>query len=192
MNHLARAGIGLLAVLAVFLLVRFAVTRNSVEVIGLVKGDNAFHWASLPARLGTAQQCVKCHRDVEAQWSGSAHVGQGCEACHGAGDSHINEGAIIGAVKEICTTCHAVIPGRPQYFAQVDLTEHYPLQDCTTCHNPHSPAAALPDVLHRVRGREDCLACHGEPGIADLPPNHLDRPVEICLGCHKPGERKVP
>ncbi len=178
--------------LGVFLVVRYTVTQQSVDVIGLVKGDNALHWASLEPRLGEAQQCTSCHRDVELEWSKSAHVGQSCESCHGAGDRHINEGAILGAARELCTTCHTVIPGRPQKFTQVELTEHYPLQSCTTCHNPHSPAAAFPEVPHRIQGREDCLACHGEPGIAELPPNHLDRPVEICVGCHKPGEGKEP
>jgi hypothetical protein len=54
-----------------------------------------------------------------------------------------------------------------------------------TCHDPHSPAAAFPLIPHVVAGREDCLACHGVREIADLPPNHADRPVELCLGCHK-------
>ena len=188
MSHLVRAGALLLTALSLFVVARYTSTQQSFEVVGLVKGNNAAQWASLAPKLGASELCVTCHQDVDLEWSRSPHTGQSCESCHGVGERHINFGAIIGVAREICTTCHATIPGRPEYFAQVDLTSHYDLQACTDCHNPHSPAATYPDIPHRVRGREDCLACHGGEGILELPPNHADRPVEICLGCHKPGE----
>ena len=189
MTHLARLGTLLLLGLAGFLFVRFGTTQASVSLIGLVRGNNAVHWASLNPRLGNPNECASCHADVDLEWSRSAHSGQACESCHGAGDRHIAYGAVMGPMKELCTTCHQKIPGRPASMPQVSLIEHYPQQDCMNCHDPHAPAAAFPKIPHSVIGRQDCLACHGVKDIAPLPPNHANRPVELCLGCHKPGDQ---
>ncbi|OGT25345.1 MAG: hypothetical protein A2Z17_04655 [Gammaproteobacteria bacterium RBG_16_66_13] len=192
MSYLARGTTILVVAVVALLMFRFVITQRSIESIGLIESDNSVSWASLEPVLGASGRCVECHTDVDLEWSRSAHLVQSCEACHGAGGPHISEGAILGAAKEECIACHAAIPARPEDFPQVELTEHHPETDCTTCHNPHSPAAAFPDVQHRIEGRQDCLACHGEPDIGRLPPNHLDRAVETCLGCHKPGEGVEP
>jgi hypothetical protein len=189
MKHLARAGALLALAVGAFMFLRLATSQASVPLIGLVRSDNAMHWASLEPRLGTATQCVKCHSDVDMLWSRSAHSGQTCEACHGAGDRHMAYGAMAEPAHELCITCHEQIAGRPAYFPQISRLDHYPQQACTNCHDPHSPAAAFPKIPHNVQGREDCLACHGVPNIAGIPPNHANRSVEMCVGCHKPGER---
>lgn len=192
MSHLTRAATLLVLVAAGFGLVRCATEQLSVPAIGLVRSDNAAHWASLEPRLGNPAQCSRCHEAVDMMWSRSAHAGQTCEACHGAGDRHIEFGAIVPPVRELCTTCHENITGKPASFSVIDRVEHFPLQDCAACHDPHSPAAAFPEIPHNVTGRQDCLACHGVTNIASLPPNHLERPVELCLGCHKRGEGGLP
>jgi len=188
-THLARAGLLLLLVVGAAFSVRAVTSQVSIPLIGLVRADNAVHWATLQPRLGNATQCSKCHSDVDLQWSRSAHSAQTCEACHGAGDRHIAYGAIMDPAKELCTTCHEKIPGRPASFAQIVALDHFPLQACTTCHDPHAPAAVFPSIPHNIEGRQDCLACHGVKGIADFPPNHAGRPVELCLGCHRRGDR---
>lgn len=192
MTHITRAGTLLFLAVVGFLLVRGATSQASVPLIGLVKDDNPAHWALLPPRHGDPNECARCHGDVDMQWSRSAHAGQTCEACHGAGDRHKEFGAILPKTRELCVTCHEAIPGRPESFATIARLEHFPLEDCATCHDPHSPAAAFPLIPHNVQGREDCVACHGVPGIAGIPPNHVNRPVELCLGCHKPEERGLP
>ena len=192
MSHLARGTAILVVLLVTLLAFRFAITQRSIESIGLIASDNSVNWASLEPKLGASERCVECHTDVDLEWSQSAHLVQSCEDCHGAGGSHINKGAVVGAAKEECSTCHVAIPGRPEDFPQVEPATHFPETDCTTCHNPHSPSASFPDIPHRVEGREDCLACHGQPDIGRLPPNHEGRPVEICLGCHKPSEGVEP
>ena len=189
MSHLTRAGLLLLLVVGAALSVRTVTSQVSIPLIGLVREDNAARWASLQPRLGDAAQCAKCHSDVDMVWSRSAHSAQTCEACHGAGDRHIAYGAIMDPAKELCNTCHEQIPGRPAFFAQIAKLDHFPLQACTTCHDPHAPAAVFPSIPHNVAGREDCLACHGVKGIAEIPPNHANRPVELCVGCHKLEDR---
>jgi len=187
-THLTRAASLLVMLVAGFAFVRCTTSQLSVPIIGLVREDNPEHWASLSPRLGNSNQCQQCHEDVDMKWSRSAHAGQSCEACHGAGDRHIELGAIVPPMKELCTTCHEQTTGRPPSLATISRIDHFPLDDCMTCHDPHAPAAAFPPIPHMVQGREDCLGCHGVRDIAVLPPNHVNRPVELCLGCHKRGE----
>lgn len=186
MSHLGRAGLLLLLAFSGFLFVRFASSQVTVPLVGLVKADNSQHWASLQPQHGPPTRCVECHRDVELEWSRSPHRVQSCESCHGPGTKHLEFGAIAKAGQELCVTCHSKIPGRPEDFPQVVTLDHYPTEACTTCHNPHSPSASYPQIPHSVDGRQDCLACHGNPTIARIPPNHASRPVELCMGCHKP------
>ncbi len=40
---------------------------------------------------------------------------------------------------------------------------------------------------HPVEGMEGCLTCHGAAGMAPQPADHVGRPLESCLICHKPG-----
>lgn len=187
MSHLTRLAVLLALAVAGLLFVRTATSQVTVPLIGLVRDNNAVHWATLPPRLGSSSDCAGCHADVDLKWSRSAHAGQACESCHSAGDRHMAYGAILPPMSELCTTCHEKIIGRPSSFPTIVRADHYPLQDCLNCHDPHAPAAAFPTIPHNVKGREDCLACHGN-GVAPLPPNHANRPVELCLGCHKPAE----
>lgn len=191
MNHLARAGALLALALGMFMVVHIATSQASVPLIGLTWENYAVKLASTQPRLSGAADsaCASCHSDIDLQWSRSAHSGQQCESCHGPADRHIADGAIMPPAGEMCITCHAQIPGRPSYFPTINQTAHYPTQACTSCHNPHAPATAFPLIPHTVQGREDCLACHGN-GVASLPPNHANRPVEVCLGCHKPANGK--
>jgi hypothetical protein len=175
----------LLLVAAGFVFVRFASSQASVSVIGLVRENNAVQWASLQPRVGAGTTCAKCHADVDMQWSRSAHAGQTCESCHGPADRHMEFGAIMGPMAELCNTCHEQVPGRPGYFPTVSRLDHFPLQACTTCHDPHSPAAAFPKIPHMSRAGR-IAARVSVTGIAELPPNHNKPPVELCLGCHKP------
>lgn len=56
MTHLARLGLLLFAGLAALALVRYASSRTTVAVIGLVRGDNASRWALLQPQLPRAAQ----------------------------------------------------------------------------------------------------------------------------------------
>ena len=159
-SHLTRAGLLLLLVVGAALSVRTVTSQVSIPLIGLVREDNAAHWASLQPRLGDATQCAKCHADVDMVWSRSAHSAQTCEACHGAGDRHIAYGAIMDPVKELCTTCHEKIPGRPAFFAQIVKLDHFPLQ--TLHHLPRSPLPGRRVPGHPAQGR-------GQGGLCRLP-----------------------
>jgi cytochrome c553 len=67
------------------------------------------------------------------------------------------------------------MPGRPLQQAQIVIADHAGTQQCTLCHNPHSPqtfvgslgAPAQPG--HAAAGKSKtaiCAACHGADGVS--------------------------
>ena len=49
-------------------------------------------------------------------------------------------------------------------------------------------SAAPPSVPHSLKGRTECLACHGDSGFKPVPKSHAERTVDMCLRCHQGGE----
>ena len=191
MTHLLRAASLLALLLAGFLVLRGAAERVSLEMIGLSQGDNAAEWAALDPQIGSPELCQRCHETTFAVWEAAAHVGMPCATCHGPLKEHASTGGPIATTAVACTSCHAQLPSRPASFPQVDPTQHEPQATCGACHNPHAPAVASPAAKHPLEGVQNCRACHRPEGFAPLPPNHLDRPAEVCTGCHKSSPEAV-
>lgn len=90
--------------------------------------------------------------------------------------------------RDNCLLCH-------QNGDQGLRTDHagYPVDICTSCHQPETPAAPAPSpaaaataVPHELAGRDDCLLCHQSGGLA-VPDDHAGRDSEACTSCHQPG-----
>ncbi len=60
---------------------------------------------------------------------------------------------------------------------------------CLGCHKASATveqvAATVPRVPHDVKGREECLTCHGANGMVPVPADHRGRTKDSCLGCHQ-------
>jgi cytochrome c553 len=154
-----------------------------------------------PKYQGTAY-CQSCHAAQFAEWSKGVHdsVDAGkvvkCEVCHGpAGRRDPQQGYINGETgpvhpdnvklvvptdtRALCTLCHEQMPGRPVQQAQIVIEDHAGTQQCTLCHNPHSPrnfvgslaAPAHPgDAAAGKNKTATCAGCHGAEGVgANLP-----------------------
>jgi len=80
--------------------------------------------------------------------------------------------------RKLCTLCHERVTGRPLQQRQIVVADHAGTQQCTVCHNPHSPllnlvstAASRPGdaALGKVKTAA-CAGCHGAEGVsAGLP-----------------------
>jgi cytochrome c553 len=177
-------------------------TANSFYEYGHYRGDSVAEIASDKPKFKGVGYCVSCHAKQVAEWSNGVHnssdIGKivKCEVCHGAGGERDVRGpfeaSATGAdhpknlklvvptdTRKLCTLCHERLTGRPLQQRQIVVTDHAGTQQCTVCHNPHSPrlnltpvAAAAPagdPVVGKLKAAA-CSGCHGPEGVSrDLP-----------------------
>ena len=126
-----------------------------------------------------------------------------CEVCHGPVGQHpsaaqaplsVDERIAMGSKAPVaavatdgklllpkdrtkCIQCHEAMPGRPAAQRQVVLAAHAGTEQCTACHDPHSPKinfAILAKAPHgdAAAGKvlaATCAACHGAAGASVNP-----------------------
>jgi len=81
--------------------------------------------------------------------------------------------------RQLCTLCHERMTGRPLQQRQIVVADHAGTQQCTVCHNPHSPRLNLVsttstepagDAAAGKTKAAACVGCHGPEGVsANLP-----------------------
>jgi len=174
-------------------------TPDSFYAYGHYRGNSVAQIASDKPKYMGSKSCEPCHADLYAQWSKGVHhsvdVGKvvQCEVCHGAGGSrdagdkfeHVSTGAehpkglklaVPSDTLKLCPLCHEKMAGRPAEQRQIDIATHAGTQQCTTCHNAHSPrvitVAATASAQAGVGGAGKagmCAACHGGDGVSTNP-----------------------
>ena len=162
-------GFLVLAAIAVPLL-----TVDSFYRFGHYRANSVPEIAAQEPVYQTARYCLDCHTPRVAQWSANSHKTVTCEICHGAAQGHPAKGKLPipkDAVKT-CTLCHEAMPGRPASQPQIEVAKHNTSagQQCTACHNPHTPKIAT--ALTKVTGNAaagkaraaSCASCHGADG----------------------------
>jgi cytochrome c553 len=106
-------------------------------------------------------------------------------------------------MRGLCLNCHEKLEARPKEQKQIDVFSHSGDENCTKCHNPHSPRIIYANLPAGRRGDAQagkavavtCAACHGEAGRSTSPtfPNlagqHPDFLVDA-LKAFKSGTRK--
>jgi len=106
-----------------------------------------------------AENCLKCHADVQKGKAVHTAMSSGCDTCHQAasanGKTTITDVATGG---DLCAMCHEMEKGPV-------LHGPYKAGECLACHDPHSsdyPKATL------ARTNTLCFTCHGvnQPGVA--------------------------
>ncbi len=176
---------------------------DSFYRFGHYRANSVIEIAAQEPVLQTAHYCKDCHTERHAQWSASNHKSVTCEVCHGAALGHPQKGKlpIPKDAAKLCTLCHEAMPGRPRTQPQIQVAQHSGGQQCTVCHNPHSPkiAAALVKVAgNAAAGKQKaaaCAACHGEAGISpnDTWPNLAGQNAAYLariLSAYKSGDQK--
>ena len=111
--------------------------------------------------------CIKCHDEIVTVVNGqeSAHRDViGCLDCH---KGHPPAGKVI--IPE-CSMCHD--PAENQ---------HFKLENCKRCHNPHAPI--ITDFTKLKDVKPGCLTCHAQPGkdMQEYPSAHSE---QDCNNCH--------
>src|SRR6516164_7656351 len=78
--------------------------------------------------------------------------------------------AVPAEPAKLCTHCHERIVGRPAQQPQIVVADHAGTQQCTVCHNAHSPRLGLVVAAAPASSRSDasvgkvkavmCTGCH--------------------------------
>ena len=177
-------------------------TTGSFYQYGHYRGDSVAEIASDKPKFKGSAYCESCHTERFAEWSKGVHgksdagkVVQ-CEVCHGAAGERDNRGMFAASstgpdhpknlkltvpadARKLCTLCHEKMAGRPAQQPQIVVADHAGNQQCTVCHNPHSPRLGLPSAAptaqrgNAAAGKTKaaaCAGCHGAEGVsANLP-----------------------
>jgi len=178
-------------------------TVKSFYQYGHYRGDSVADIASDKPKYKGAAYCASCHAAQVAEWSTGIHNRPDidkvvkCEVCHGPGGERDIRGPFENSptgpdhpknlkmvvpmdTRQLCTLCHERMTGRPLQQRQIVVSEHAGTQQCTVCHNPHSPrldlvsaavttAQAGDAAAGKVRAAA-CVGCHGAEGVsANLP-----------------------
>ncbi len=151
--------------------------------------------------LWGSDRCFTCHFDLfpEPQFTHAAIIdsdpenenyGHGCEACHGAGGTHLQDPRGIlqpttldpEGVTDLCSMCHDDL--RTYNQRNWGLSEHYSADlSCLNCHGGHSVEESF---LLNESGLELCYTCHADKrALFNMRSHH---PVEegrmACTACH--------
>lgn len=173
-------------------------TVSTFYEFGHYRGDSVAEIASDKPKYKGVAYCAPCHVKQITAWSSGVHnsadVGKivKCEVCHGAGgerdvgdpfrasatgaDHPKNLKLIVPTdTRKLCTYCHERITGRPLQQPQIVVADHAGTQQCTVCHNPHSPRLDLKPAETTAQAGDAaagkitaaaCAGCHGAEGVS--------------------------
>ena len=191
-KHIARLIVLMLGFAAAAYAAKEFFTVDSFYRYGHYRGDSVQEIAAVKPRHMGASYCEACHAERYAEWSTGVHHGADvgkivqCEVCHGVaggrdagvafrqastGIDHPASGklAIPTDTRQLCSLCHEKMAGRPAAQRQIVVETHAGGQQCTTCHNPHSPKQirAMAGAGGATDGKAAaCTACHGSEGMS--------------------------
>jgi cytochrome c553 len=224
-KHIARLIVLMVCFAAAAYAAKVFFTAHSFYAYGHYRGDSVAEIASDKPKYKGSEYCKSCHAELYAEWFNGVHhsvkVGKvvQCEVCHQAAGGrdiggmfqHVSTGADHPASGELrvpadtlklCPLCHEKMPGRPAEQPQIDVAAHAGTQQCTTCHNPHSPMLMRGPAAPAAQSggapgakTATCAGCHGADGVSSNPvwPNlagqHGDYLVEA-LKAYKTGKRQ--
>ncbi len=202
-KHILRLVSLILGILVVAIIAPQFLTVDSFYRFGHYRANSVAEIAAQEPVLQTANYCKDCHTERHAQWSASNHKSVQCEICHGPALKHPENGKlpIPKDTVKLCTLCHEAMTGRPRTQPQIQVAQHAGGQQCTVCHNPHSPKIAAAQIKvtgNAATGKQkasDCSGCHGDAGISpnDTWPNLAGQNAAYLvriLSAYKSGDQK--
>jgi len=198
-KHIARLILLMVAFGAAAYAAKIFFTTDSFYDYGHYRGASVAEIASDKPKYKGSKFCESCHTQQYAVWSKGVHHSADlakavqCEACHGAAGGrdaggmfqHVATGVdhpasgklfIPADTLKLCSLCHEKMPGRPAEQRQIVIASHAGTQQCTSCHNPHSPrlfvATAAPATQpgnNAAAKAASCAGCHGGDGVSTNP-----------------------
>jgi hypothetical protein len=142
--QIKRLGIAFAIFISLFLIARTLLVPKSFGEKGHYRALSVSENAAKPLMYAGKDGCKGCHDDMIEKKAASPHAGLNCEVCHGPCLVHVNAPDSIKPNKPqgraFCGKCHFLNAARKiSKVNQIDGKEHNVDQNCTECHNPHSP-----------------------------------------------------
>jgi hypothetical protein len=141
--HLVRPALVLLAVMAIFLVVRSAIIPKAFGQYGHYRPGALDLVRQHPIAFAGQDTCVMCHDEQATARAAGKHAHVACEACHGPLAQHADDPAAhvpkLPDVADLCRRCHEKDAAKPKNFPQVATAEHSGGVACNSCHQPHNP-----------------------------------------------------
>jgi DmsE family decaheme c-type cytochrome len=140
--------------------------------------------------------CATCHEDVVTAFKRTPHVAAAntCEACHGSGKAHVDEGGdkskirsfkTLSAVQSsaVCQECHNKA-GQKHWSGSTHDSRNVA---CVACHNPHPKGQVTKALLVKPQ-IELCTTCHLQKRAQLMRSGHMPlREGKLqCTSCHNP------
>lgn len=176
-------------------------TFMTFAVLLLIPSLRAKEPAPKPEYIGS-ETCMECHEEVFANYKMSIHYLteekdfkiKGCEACHGPGSVHVEEGGGVETIfsykadipaadkTEKCLSCHSRENKNLLFLGSDHMKGSVA---CSDCHQPHPPMGK--DMLLTKEGYKLCLKCHQEiaPQLALNERHRITEGIVKCTDCHK-------
>ena len=198
-KHIVRLILLVVALGAIGYAARSYFTAATFFEYGHYRGASVAEIAADKPKYKGSAYCQSCHAQQYAEWSKGIHNSAAagkvvtCEICHGPAGSRENKGMFEHSstgtdhpnnlklivptdTVKLCTLCHEQMAGRPAEQPQIVVATHAGTEQCTTCHNPHSPAiiggavASTAPPGNAAAGEAKaaaCAACHGPMGVSE-------------------------
>ena len=139
-----------LGLAAVILLVRSFIVPSDFGVgergfmYSYHRKSNEDEWKAFKVKYQTKEYCKDCHEERYNANMASKHKIIQCENCHSPAIEHPEnpEKLIIDKSRALCIRCHAFLPYASSMRSKIkgiNPSEHNPEDECSTCHDPHSP-----------------------------------------------------
>jgi hypothetical protein len=121
---------------------RYLLTPPSFHQYGWYRGAALKEISARPVTFAGKQACDECHSEEYQKLQKFEHKTLSCEACHGAGQAHVENPDVKLEVLTYshCVRCHEANPSRPKWHKQIVSKTHYSGSKCTECHVPHAPS----------------------------------------------------
>ncbi|OGL47242.1 MAG: cytochrome C [Candidatus Schekmanbacteria bacterium RBG_16_38_10] len=111
---------------------------------GWHRKGNEEEWKAFKVKYQTKEYCKDCHEEKYKANMSSKHKAIECENCHGPAIEHPEnpEKLTIDKSRALCIRCHSYLPYASSLRSKIkgiNPLEHNPEDECSTCHDPHSP-----------------------------------------------------
>ena len=176
-----------------------------ILLAGFARGQQQAPGGSEVPKYAGSEECKVCHEDIYKSFEKSPHwktlldkkggsSREGCEACHGAGQEHIEGGgdktkifsfktAPAKQVNERCLECHASGKDHANFSRSAHSESNL---SCLSCHSSHNPGAEK--FLLVKEQPELCYTCHlNKKAQFNMPFHHrAEEGLVKCADCHNP------